>query len=68
LNTAIHLVLLPLACDYIRRIMGKPYTSEQMERTIRGALDYGAKKLDIYFMVGISGQTPNQPLDSVEYA
>jgi B12-binding domain/radical SAM domain protein len=54
--------------DSVRRIMGKPYTSEQMERTIRSALDHGARKLDIYFMVGLSGQTPESALDSVEYA
>ncbi|MCW4048721.1 MAG: TIGR04190 family B12-binding domain/radical SAM domain protein [Candidatus Bathyarchaeota archaeon] len=54
--------------DSIRRIMGKPYTSETMEKTIRSALNHGAKKLDIYFMVGLSGQTSTSALESVEYA
>jgi len=53
--------------DRIRNIMGKPYTTAQMEDTIRNALDKGAEKLDIYYMVGLSGQTSESVLDSVAY-
>jgi B12-binding domain/radical SAM domain protein len=53
--------------DRIRNIMGKPYTTVQMEDTIRNALDKGAEKLDIYYMVGLSGQTSESTLDSVAY-
>jgi B12-binding domain/radical SAM domain protein len=53
--------------DRIRNIMGKPYTTVQMEDTIRNALDKGAEKLDIYYMVGLSGQTSESALDSVAY-
>ena len=53
--------------DRIRNIMGKPYTTAQMEDTIRNALDKGAEKLDIYYMVGLSGQTSESALDSVAY-
>ena len=53
--------------DRIRNIMGKPYTTAQMEDTIRNALDKGAEKLDIYYMVGLSGQTSESALDSVVY-
>ena len=53
--------------DRIRQIMGKPYTTLQMEDTIRNALSKGAEKLDIYYMVGLSGQTSESVLDSVDY-
>lgn len=53
--------------DRIRNIMGKPYTTVQMEDTIRNALAKGAEKLDIYYMVGLSCQTSESALDSVAY-
>lgn len=54
--------------DKIRRIMGKPYTTDQMEKTVKKALEYGAKKVDLYFMAGLSGQTPESVLESVGYS
>jgi B12-binding domain/radical SAM domain protein len=53
--------------DKIRDIMGKPYTLEQMELTIKKALEYGTEKIDLYYMVGLSGQTADSVLESVEY-
>jgi radical SAM superfamily enzyme YgiQ (UPF0313 family) len=54
--------------DEIRRIMGKPYTTAQMEGTIDNALKHGAEKIDVFFMVGLSGQTSDSALESIEYA
>ncbi|MCK5671245.1 radical SAM protein, partial [Candidatus Bathyarchaeota archaeon] len=54
--------------DRIRNIMGKPYTTAQMEDTIKNALSKGAEKLDIYYMVGLSGQTSESVLDSIDYS
>jgi len=53
--------------DAVRKIMGKPYTTTQMEDTIKNALDHGTTKIDLYFMVGLSGQTYQSALDSVDY-
>ncbi len=53
--------------DKIRKIMGKPYTTAQMEDTIRNALDHGTTKIDLYFMVGLSGQTSESALESIDY-
>jgi B12-binding domain/radical SAM domain protein len=53
--------------DQVRKIMGKPYTLEQMERTIKNALESGAEKIDVYYMVGLSGQTPQSVLETVDY-
>ena len=53
--------------DRIRNIMGKPYSTVQMEDTIKNALSKGTEKLDIYYMVGLSGQTSESVLESVDY-
>ena len=54
--------------DHIRRVMGKPYTADQVEKTIQLGVEHGCKKFDIYFMVGLSQQTSQSALDSVEYS
>jgi radical SAM superfamily enzyme YgiQ (UPF0313 family) len=38
-----------------------------MEDTIKNSLEQGATKLDIYFMVGLSGQTYDSALESIDY-
>jgi len=53
--------------DGIRKIMGKPYTAAQMEKTLENALEKDCAKLDVYFMAGLSGQSSQSVLDSVEY-
>ena len=53
--------------DHVRRVMGKPYTADQMEKTIQLGIDSGCQKFDIYFMVGLSQQTSRSALNSVEY-
>ncbi|MBL7168198.1 TIGR04190 family B12-binding domain/radical SAM domain protein [Candidatus Bathyarchaeota archaeon] len=53
--------------DGIRKIMGKPYTVAQMEKTLENALENDCAKLDVYFMAGLSGQSSQSVLDSVEY-
>jgi radical SAM superfamily enzyme YgiQ (UPF0313 family) len=53
--------------DKVRATMGKPYTLDQMEKTIKNALRNGAEKIDIYYMVGLSGQTAKSVLESVAY-
>jgi B12-binding domain/radical SAM domain protein len=53
--------------DEVRGIMGKPYSTDQMEKTIVSALEMGCKKFDVYFMVGLYGQTSESVLGSVEY-
>ena len=52
----------------IRKVNGKfPVPNEVVEETLAAALDEGCAKLDLFFMVGLSGQTPAIALQSVEY-
>jgi len=54
--------------DHVRRLQGKPYTAGEMEETIRSALSHGCEKFDVFFMVGLPGQTRESALESVEYS
>ena len=54
--------------DHIRQVMGKPYTADQMEKTIQLGVEHDCRKFDVYFMVGLSQQTSQSALDSVEYS
>jgi B12-binding domain/radical SAM domain protein len=52
----------------IRKANGKfPVTNEIVERTIQGALDHGCEKLDLFFMVGLPGQTPQIARETIAY-
>jgi len=54
--------------DRVRQLQGRPYTTQAMEKTIRSVLEHGCEKFDIFFMVGLPGQTRESALESVEYS
>jgi radical SAM superfamily enzyme YgiQ (UPF0313 family) len=54
--------------ENVRRLQGRPYTNQAMERTIKNALEDGCQKFDVFFMVGLPGQTRESALESVEYS
>ncbi len=54
--------------DEVRRLQGRPYSSAELERTIEEALRLGCEKFDVFFMVGLPGQTRDSALGSVEYS
>jgi len=51
----------------VRRAAGKPYSNEGIERTIASCLDVGARRFDLFFMIGLSQQTPASALETVDY-
>ncbi len=52
----------------IRRVNGKfPVANAVVEETLERALDAGADKLDLFFMVGLSGQTPESARGTIDY-
>lgn len=53
--------------EHIREVIGKPYGNEEMERSIAWALEAGCGKFDIFFMIGLPGQTRESVMSSVEY-
>lgn len=53
--------------EEVRRATGKFYSNEQMERSIRYALDHGCSKFDVFFMIGLPRQTPASVLETMDY-
>lgn len=53
--------------EEIREFIGKPYGNEELERNIAWALESGCKKFDVFFMIGLPGQTRDSVMDTVEY-
>ncbi len=51
----------------VRRATGKFYSNEQMEKSIRYALDHGCSKFDVFFMIGLPQQTPASVLETLDY-
>jgi B12-binding domain/radical SAM domain protein len=54
--------------EEIRRRGGKRYGNRELLDAIGYALKRGAEKFDLYFMVGLTGQTPSSAMDTVEWA
>ncbi|MEM3642962.1 MAG: TIGR04190 family B12-binding domain/radical SAM domain protein [Thermoplasmatales archaeon] len=54
--------------DQIRFKNGRPYKNKELEAFITNFLKLGGKKMDIYFIVGLSGQTREDVLDDVKYS
>ena len=51
----------------VRRASGKFYTNEEMENSIRFALDHGCSKFDVFFMIGLPRQTPSSVMETIDY-
>ncbi|MEM4015312.1 MAG: TIGR04190 family B12-binding domain/radical SAM domain protein [Thermofilum sp.] len=45
--------------DNVRRRYGRPYTNSQIRNFIRNAVELSFERIDLYFMVGLPGQTPS---------
>lgn len=51
----------------VRYAFGKHYGNAPMERTIADALEIGAKRLDVFFMIGLPQQTAESVLGTIDY-
>jgi len=51
----------------VRKASGKPYSNEGIEKTIEACLAVGARRFDLFFMIGLPHQSPTSVLDTVEY-
>ena len=54
--------------EAVRGLQGKGYSTSALEKTVRGTMERGCEKFDIFFMVGLPGQTAESALESVEYS
>ncbi len=51
----------------VRSAFGRTYSNGELEDSIARALELGCKRADIFFMIGIPGQTPGSVRDTVHY-
>lgn len=53
--------------EAVRRYSGKPFSNEAIESSIEHILAVGCQRMDLFFMSGMPGQTPQSVLDSIDY-
>jgi B12-binding domain/radical SAM domain protein len=51
----------------VRQASGKLYTNAGIEDTIEACLGAGSRRFDLFFMIGLSQQTPESALETVDY-
>jgi len=51
----------------IRKIIGRNYSSQDLEQTLSDALKAGCGRLDVFFMIGLPKQTPQSVMDTIDY-
>ena len=53
--------------EEIRELISKPYSNEELDRNITWALEAGCDKFDIFFMIGLPGQTRDSVMETVQF-
>jgi B12-binding domain/radical SAM domain protein len=53
--------------EQVRRAFGRVYSNQEMERSINAALDAGCSRFDLFFMIGLKGQTCQSVMETVDY-
>ncbi|MGA1825257.1 MAG: TIGR04190 family B12-binding domain/radical SAM domain protein [bacterium] len=53
--------------ERLRRFFGRPYNNESLERMINTGLQLGCQRLDLFYIIGIQGQTYQSVMETVEY-
>ncbi len=51
----------------VRRFSGKPFSDAAIESSIEHILAVGCQRMDLFYMSGMPGQTPQSVLDTIEY-
>lgn len=53
--------------ETIRRKAGKAYSNHELEKSIESAKKHGSRKFDVYFSIGLPGQTVQDVLEDCSY-
>ena len=54
--------------ERVRNALGRRFDTPSMERSVKSALDHGAERFDLFFMIGLPQQTSESALASAEYS
>ena len=53
--------------EKVRHAFGRPYTNESMERLIETLIEYGCRRIDLFFMVGLPYQDYDSTIETAAY-
>ena len=53
--------------ETIRKRFGRNYDNKSLEQTIKNVLELGCKRVDLFFMIGLPGQSPQSVKDTIKY-
>ena len=53
--------------EEIRRTFGRAYDNHSLEKCIEDALELGCKRVDVFFMIGLPGQTSQSVRETIGY-
>jgi len=53
--------------EKIRRTFGRAYDNHSLERSIENAIELGCKRVDVFFMIGLPGQTSQSVSQTIGY-
>jgi B12-binding domain/radical SAM domain protein len=53
--------------EEVRKAFGRTYLNQSLERMIGDAIDFGSKRIDLFFMIGLPKQTYSSVLETVDY-
>lgn len=53
--------------ERVRHAFGRPYTNVALEATLAHTLEVGARRVDVYFMIGLPYQTFDSVMGTVDY-
>lgn len=53
--------------EQVRRLQGRPYCNRDLENTLKRAVERNCGKIDVFFMIGLPGQTAESAMATVGY-
>jgi B12-binding domain/radical SAM domain protein len=53
--------------ERVRHAFGRPYTNAALEATLAHTLEVGARRVDVYFMIGLPYQTYGSVMGTIDY-
>jgi len=53
--------------EQIRQAFGRPFNNQQLENAVRACIEHDARRIDLFFMIGLSGQTYSSVMETLDY-
>ncbi len=53
--------------EQIRHAFGRPFNNQQLENSLKACIQHNARRIDLFFMIGLSGQTYSSVMETLDY-